>query len=87
MIIAGIYSFNNGREVIESRYSAELQEVKQAITAVDAQAHKIKVSEEKTMPGKMLYDPTSLNETFNLGLEPRQWKKHRIRCEYPTQYY
>jgi hypothetical protein len=87
MIIAGIYSFNGGKEVIKSRYNSELKEVKQAITAVDAQAHKTKVSEEKTMPGKMLYDPTSLNEAFNLGFEPRQWKKHRIRCEYPTQYY
>ena len=87
MIIAGIYSFKGGKEVITSRYSSELQEAQQAIAAIDAKAHKTKVSEEKTMAGKMLYDPTSLNKAFDLEFESRQWKKYRVRCEYPTQYY
>ena len=36
MIIAGVYSFKNGQEVIETRYATELGEVKQVIAAVDS---------------------------------------------------
>ena len=44
MRIAGIYSFNKGREVIEADFSAELEEIKEAIAGVDATKHKTKVS-------------------------------------------
>lgn len=33
MIIAGIYSFNSGEDIITSRYPTELEEVKQVISA------------------------------------------------------
>ena len=42
MIIAGIYSFNGGKEVIESKYGSELREVKQAIAAVEGRRTKPK---------------------------------------------
>lgn len=87
MIIAGVYSFKGGREIIEEKYAAELQEVMHIIAAVDSAAHKTKISKEKTMAGRLLYDPTSLNRAFSEQFEARNWRKHKIRCEYPTQYY
>ena len=35
MRIAGIYSFNNGAEIIEASFATELQEIKDCIAAVD----------------------------------------------------
>ena len=87
MIIAGLYSFNGGKEVIESRYAKELREIKQVIAAVDSAEHKTKVSKEKTMPGRILYKPRSLNEAFRAEFEARNWHKHKVPCQYPTEYY
>ncbi len=87
MKIAGIYSFNHGREVVESKYAAELREIKQAISLVDSKVHKTKTSKEKTMPGKALYMPSSLNKAFDAEFESYSWKKYRVRCEYPTKFY
>ena len=64
MRIAGVYSFNNGKEIITRQHRAELEEVLQVIEAVDAEQSKTKVSREKTMRDKVLYSPPSLNEAF-----------------------
>ncbi|OGO42261.1 MAG: restriction endonuclease, partial [Chloroflexi bacterium RBG_16_57_9] len=87
MIIAGVYSFNDGKEVMESKFRSELQEIKEIIAAVDSQAHRIKTSREKTMPGKLLYSPGSLNRAYKKEFQKRQWANRRVLCEYPTQYY
>jgi len=87
MIIAGMYSFSNGKEVIEAQYTAELREVEQVIAAVDSTQCKTKTSREKTMPGKTLYSPRALNKTFKREFEARAWRKHKVRCEYPAEYY
>jgi hypothetical protein len=87
MRIAGIYSFKGGKEIIETDYSAELQEIKSAIVAVDATEHKTKVSREKTMPGRMLYKPGSLNKAFKREFNKRGWQNYKVPAEYPTEYY
>ena len=87
MRIGGVYSFNKGQEVIETNYAAELHQVETVIAEVDGLEHKTKISREKTMPGKMLYKPRSLNQAFSQAFETRQWQKHKIFCDYPTQYY
>lgn len=87
MMIAGIYSFNGGREALESKYGVELDQVKHIIAAVDSLQHKTKTSLEKTMPGKQLYSPPSLNKAFKQEFEQRDWYNHRVMCQYPTQYY
>lgn len=87
MIIGGVYSFNNGKPVIESKYGRELEEVEQAIASVKASVHKSKVSHEKTMPGRMLYKPGSLNKAFKEEFESRDWAKCKIPCDYPANYY
>lgn len=71
MKIGGIYSFNNGREIIEANYAAELHEIQTIVEAVDGLRHKTKVSAEKTMPGKMLYKLSSLNRAFSREFEAR----------------
>jgi hypothetical protein len=87
MIIAGRYSFNGGRETIERAFRAELAEVERVIAGVDALAHKTKDSKEKTMPGKRLFAPKSLNKAFDRGFLDNAWQKHRVACDYPTIYY
>jgi hypothetical protein len=87
MIIAGIYSFKHGREAVETTCAAELEEIKQIIAAVDAAACWTKTSEEKTMPGRMLYNPRALNRVYDAEFTSRQWRRERVFCEYPTEFY
>lgn len=87
MIIAGIYSFNGGQQFIETHFSSELREVKSIIERIDSPLHKVKTSKEKTMPGKTLYSPRALNRAFTQEFLPLGWRNHRVKCEYPTEYY
>jgi hypothetical protein len=87
MKIVGIFSFNNGKEVVEQQYPKLLQETEHVIEVVRASTHKTKKSLEKTMPGKLLYNPRALNKAFERAFEKQGWKKHRVPCDYPTQYY
>lgn len=87
MKLAGIYSFNGGKEVVTERYSELLVEVNDVINAVDTSQYRIKESKEKTKTGRMLYDPTSLNNGFKHEFGLRGWKSIRVKCDYPTTYY
>jgi hypothetical protein len=87
MIIAGIYSYKNGREIIEAQYAAELREVEQVIAAVDSARCKTKTSREKTMPGRILYSPAALNKAFRREFRARGWQSHKVQCEYSSEYY
>lgn len=87
MRIAGVYSFNRGVEVVRKTYPDLLKEVETAIKGIDASTCKTKQSEEKTMPGKMLYAPVMLNNAFKKHLQPMGWKSIRVPCTYPTEFY
>lgn len=88
MRIVGLYSFNGGQKFIENTYPQLLDEVKNAVRQVDATKHKTKKSREKTMPGKTLYSPSSLNRSFKSVFTSAGWKSDiRIPCDYPSQYY
>ncbi len=87
MKIGGVYSFKGGKKIVETQFAAELQEIKTVIAAVDGPAHKTKVSQEKTMPGKMLYKPGSLNKAFGREFEAQRWQKYKVLCDYPTEFY
>jgi hypothetical protein len=87
MKITGIYSFNNGRAIIETKFGTELRGVEQIIAAVDSEKCKTKTSREKTMPVRKLYSPRALNKAFKTQFEGRGWRNHRVTCQYPTQYY
>lgn len=87
MIIAGIYSFNCGKDIIASQYPAELEEVKQVIAVVDSTQCKTKTSREKTMPGRTLYSPRALNRAFTREFGLRGWGKYKVQCDYSSEYY
>jgi hypothetical protein len=87
MLIVGRYSIKGGQEFIASKYPHLLKEVENAIKSVKAQDHRTKTSEEKTMPGYMLYSPVSLNNAIKKALFSFGWKSHREYCEYSKQYY
>jgi len=75
MRIAGEYSFNRGKEALESEFAAEWQEIKQVITGVKSRALRV------------LYEPESLKEAFRREMVTRHWRKHRVACELPISYY
>jgi hypothetical protein len=85
--IVGIYSFKNGKEVIETHFPAELEEIKHIIATVDGPLYKTKVSKEKTMPGRMLYHPNSLNRAFKKEFSTLGWRNHKIFCDYSSEFY
>lgn len=87
MKIVGIYSFNGGKEFIEKNHWLLFQEVEFAINKVNANKHLTKVSKEKTKPGKILYNPVTMNKEFKKELYALGWETVRIGCEYPTEYY
>jgi hypothetical protein len=87
MKIAGEYSFNGGREAVRKNYPKLLAEIRDVIESVDAHVCKTKESEEKTMPGKILFSPMALNNQFKTSFSKKQWDSVRVPCDYPTQYY
>jgi len=87
MKIAGEYSFNGGREVIETKFLAELAEIKRLIASIDSAECKTKISREKTMPGRRLYSPRALNKAFKMTFSAQSWETYRVSCTYPTEYY
>lgn len=83
MLIVATYSFNRGKEVVESQFRNELEEIQAAIAHVDAAAARTKQSLERTMPGRMLYSPVALNKALlDEQLYKQGWTKPRI--EYHT---
>lgn len=87
MRIAGVYSFNGGKEYVTSHYPHLLPEVNEAVASIVAEDWKTKRSKEKTMPGRMLYNPRALNAAFKRYFTQRGWQTIRVPCDYPTSYY
>lgn len=86
MRIAGIYSFNGGKEAITQQHRAELDEVLRVIEAVDAEQCKTKVSKEKTMRDRVLYSPPALNQAFKMEFAARGWINHKVIAEYSKEF-
>jgi hypothetical protein len=87
MIIAGKYSFNEGEKVVLTKYPHLYKEIKGIISNVKAEQYQNKRSEEKTMVGRMLFSPPSLNKAFKAHFQELNWQSKRQLCEYPTEYY
>ena len=87
MIIAAEYSFNDGKEYIQKYFPGLLKETKSVIGQVNASQSMNKLSKEKTMKGKRLYSPVSLNGSFKRYFSKLDWVSHREPCDYPTSYY
>lgn len=82
MKIVARYDFNGGKESVMSRYAHEFSEIEQTIHSIDATLFKTKISEEKTMPGRILFSPSEINKEFRRLLAPMGWKNHRESCDY-----
>ena len=87
MKIAGVYSFNNGEKIVKRDFLPELAEVEQVLARISASEFKTKTSKEKTMTGKILYSPRSLNKAISEEFLARNWLKYRVICDYPQQFY
>jgi hypothetical protein len=73
MKIGATYSHLNGMEWLLHHHPKCWSEIVEAIEAVDAEKCKIKVSKEKTMPGKLLYSPIEMNRRLKEELHNRNW--------------
>jgi hypothetical protein len=82
MKIVAQYNFNVGKERVLTHYAKEFTEIEQAINSIEAIQFKTKISEEKTMPGRMLFSPTEINKEFKRLLLPTGWKNHKVNCDY-----
>lgn len=77
MRIVEHYSHLNGLEYLMVHKPALWDEIKQVIASVDATAFKTKVSQEKTMHGKMLYAPIEMNKAMDAAFQARGWAESR----------
>ncbi|WP_425081297.1 BglII/BstYI family type II restriction endonuclease [Ruegeria arenilitoris] len=73
MKISAKYSHLNGLEWLVYHHPTFWQEIQDAISCVDASKCRTKVSKEKTMYGKLLYEPSALNACFKQELGQRGW--------------
>jgi len=87
MKIVAKYSFNDGEAAVKKKYTKPLQEVYSVVAQVDSATHKTKSSKEKTMPGRVLYSPVSLNRAFKAAFESAGWNKRKVPCDYSTEFY
>jgi len=78
MNIIETYSHLNGYEFLQVHKPDLWKEIINVIESVDAEKCKTKVSQEKTMKGKLLYSPVSLNKQFHLHLKNNDWNESRV---------
>src|SRR5690606_31413290 len=73
------YSHLNGYEWLEVRRKGFWTEIEQVIESIDASQFLTKVSKEKTMTGRLLYDPGTINKEFKKLLENAGWSESRVQ--------
>ncbi len=78
MKIAEAYSHLNGLEFLLVRRPLLWQEVESVVAAVDANACKTKISEEKRTQGRLFYSPVEMNNTFRQLLRKQGWAESRV---------
>lgn len=86
MKIVANYSFNGGEEFILKFHKEEFRQVEEIIGNINAEACKTKVSEEKTMEGKILYAPKVLNKCFKEAFVEKKWQtgyRINVKTEVP----
>lgn len=88
MRIGALFSFKRGRERIESQFPLELDEIKRIISTIRSADYRTKMSLEKTMPGRLLYNPRDLNAAYKTQFTVQGgWRNHRVLCDYSTDEY
>lgn len=69
MKVVEVYSHLNGLEYLMVHNKALWREIQQVIAAVDGQACRTKVSQEKGMKGDLKYSPIEMNSRFKALLK------------------
>ncbi|MBI3318855.1 MAG: restriction endonuclease [Candidatus Omnitrophica bacterium] len=77
MRIVARYSHLNGEEFLLVHHKTVYREILDVIKQVEAKRFRTKVSEEKTMKGKLLYNPDELNREFRTLLRKKKWEEKR----------
>ena len=77
MRIIETYSHLNGYEYLKVHRPNLWNDLCQAITAVDAEACRTKVSKEIRTKDKLLYSPIAMNKAMNAELSSRGWSEER----------
>lgn len=78
MRIEAYYSHLNGYEWLEVRRKGFWEQIEATVASIDAESCRTKISKEKGMLGKTLYDPAALNAAFKLSLERKGWRESRV---------
>lgn len=86
MRIVERYSHLNGEEYLLVHHRDVYDEIENIIKSVDADKLKTKVSKEKTMPGKLLYNPDELNREFKRLFKKKNWEDVRYSYYVTTDY-
>jgi hypothetical protein len=79
MKIQAFYSHLNGYEWLQVRRPGFWGEINETIDSIDARVCKTKVSKEKGMIGRLLYNPAALNLEFKSRLESKGWCESRVQ--------
>lgn len=74
MRIVEKYSHLNGEEYLIVHHNGVYQEIREIIQSVEADRFKTKVSKEKTMRGRVLYNPNELNGELKRLFGEKDWK-------------
>ena len=77
MKITALHSHLNGHEWLLVHEKKIWKEIAGVIKDIDADKYKTKVSEEKTMRGKLLYAPKEINKAFAKKFREADWKESR----------
>ena len=77
MRIVRKYSHLNGWEYMHTHKPALWQEIESVISSVDADSCKTKVSQERTMMGKLLYAPQAMNSALAKGFQKLDWQSRK----------
>ncbi len=80
------HSHLNGEEYLLVHHKEAYEEILDVIQQVDAEGLQTKVSKEKTMRGKLLYNPTALNGEFKRIFRARNWQESRYSYYVTTDY-
>jgi hypothetical protein len=79
MKIAQKYSHLNGEEYLIVHHKSNYDEIIQIIESIDINLFLTKVSQEKTMHGKMLFSPGELNSAFKERFANFGWNEKRYQ--------
>lgn len=77
MRIVETFSHLNGAEYLEVHQKGILDEIKEVVKNIDANNFKTKISKEKTMMGKRLFNPVELNNAFKEAFYEKGWEENR----------